>query len=922
MILRTQEGYRTLPIQLWKRLITYCINTTMMLQREPVENSVVAEVEEFDLSKNGHRPVLEYSRGKRIHDLFEEQVGRSPDAIAVIFGDELVRYRNLDARANQLARFLLQLGTTPEDRIGICIRRSLDMLVAMLAVLKAGAAYVPLDPLHPVDRLKYVAADSNVGIILTEGHLRALVSTLGTRVVTLDTDSRAVDSQRTEPLRLDFSSDSLAYVMYTSGSTGRPKGVMVTHRNVVSFFGGMDQHLASDTPGVWLAITSISFDISILELLWTLARGFRIILQETNYGLLISPSQSTLTAGTGPRANPSYSIPEQIIRHGVTHMQCTPSLARIILNTPGGRPALATLEKLLIGGEALPASLAKELHDVGTKEIWNMYGPTETTIWSTMQKLHRDDTVISIGGPLANTSILVLDENQTPVPVGVPGELYIGGDGVARGYLNNVDLTAERFVEIPALAEGDIFYRTGDMVCYLPDGRLQFLGRLDNQVKIRGHRIELGEIEATLSQHHGVAEAIVSAVDDLHQERSLVAYLTPRNGDLPVAELREFLRSKLPPHMVPSFFVVLPAFPLTPNGKVDRFALPRVRSLDTDNAIAPADEVEARLADIWCKVLGLTSISVNDDYFELGGDSLAATYLVLEVNLQFNTELPLGTLLHAPTIRKMADSIRDFRGSSLRSAVVPIQPNGTKPRLFCIGPLNGEVLLFRKLAMELGPDQPLYGLEPFGLSRTASGLVRIESIAAYYIEQMKTLAADRPYSLLGYSFGGLVAVEMAQQLRTKGGFVPRVVLIDAGYPAGCKEKEQFQERLRRYTYHLGIFTFGPNRLHHLRSRLKIRSFRTAYRAASIVGAPSPTLAKTIVDKQQIASDNYRARPYPGRVYLFKAESGSQFLNGGPELGWKGILSDLVIHQVPGDHGTINTGNNLKILAQQLATWLE
>jgi amino acid adenylation domain-containing protein len=861
-----------------------------------------------------NQTALDYPSEKRIQDLFEEQVARAPGAIAAVFLDQQITYRELDLRANQLARFLQERGAHPEDRIGIALERSLTIFVALLGVLKAGCTYVPLDPFYPASRLKFAVADAKVAFILTQESVRSVVSEFGAPVVAVDTEWPAVAAHPTDPLRLDFSSENLAYVIYTSGSTGRPKGVMVRHRNVMNLFTAMDQHLILETPGVWLAVTSISFDISVLELLWTLARGFRVILQDS-----VSSVSSPVFEGTP--TNDSYSLANQILRHRVTHLQCTPSLARMIVSSPVGRQALGIIQKLLVGGEAFPLSLAQELFKAGPKEIWNMYGPTETTVWSTMQRLHKDDKAISIGRPIANTWILVLDEERNPVSIGVPGELYIGGAGVARGYLDDPELTAQRFIAAESFGFDSLCYRTGDLVRPLPDGSLEFLGRLDHQVKIRGHRVELGEVEAALSQHAGIREAVVVAVDGPHQEKTLAAYVTKSNSDVSALELRRFLEPNLPSHMIPSAFVFLDAFPLTPNGKIDRAALPPVGSVNNPVAVAPADEIEARLAELWCYALGINSIDVEADYFEMGGHSLMAVRLLCEINREFKTELPLGTLLDAPTVRKMMETIRNVGVQGVGSPVIPIQRTGSKPPLFCIGPLNGEVLLFRNLALELGPDQPMFGLQPFGLNRAASALVPVEDTASHYIEQIKAMDVGR-YSLLGYSFGGLVAVEMARQLSAGGGFVPSVVLIDADYPAGCKAAETLPERLHRYRHHLKILFFGPDRFAHISDRLKVRFVRTAYRTAAVVDTPVPSLSTSIIDRQRIAADNYRARPYDGRVYLFKAESELPFFAGGPELGWKGILSDLVIYVVPGDHGTINTGNNLNILAQKLVSWLE
>jgi amino acid adenylation domain-containing protein len=853
--------------------------------------------------------VQDYPSQKRIHDLFEEQVERTPDAVAAVFLDQQITYRELDLKANQLARFLLERGVRPEDRIGIALERSVSMLSALLGVLKVGAAYVPLDPFYPASRLKHAVADAKVALILTQDHIRAAMSELRAETLAVDTEASAIAAQPTDPLGLSFSSENLAYVMYTSGSTGQPKGVMVRHRNVINLFTAMDQHLTLEMPGVWLAVTSISFDISVLELLWTLARGFRVILQPGVSGAFLEGS-----------ANDGYSLPEQILRHRVTHLQCTPSLARMIVSSPAGREALGSIQKLLIGGEAFPKSLANELFQAGPKEIWNMYGPTETTVWSTMQKLRREDKVMSIGFPIANTWVFVLDEERKPVPTGSAGELYIGGEGMASGYFNDPELTARRFVPAPELGQ-DRLYRTGDLVRFLPDGSLEFLGRLDHQVKIRGHRVELGEVEHALSTHPGVREVVVAAVDDPHHEKNLVAYLTRGEVEVSAAELRRFVEPTLPAHMIPPRFVFLDAFPLTPNGKIDRAALPTVWSVDNPVAVSPADEIEARLADLWCYALGLNSIELDADYFEVGGHSLMAVRLLCEINREFKTELPLGTLLDAPTVRRMGETIRNVGVHGVGSSIVPIQRAGTKPPLFCIGPLNGEVLLFRNLALLLGQDQPMFGLQPFDMNRSTSKLISIEDLASHYIEQIKAMGIG-PHSLLGYSFGGLVAVEMARQLSNCGSYVPAVVLIDAEYPAGCKAAESLPERLRRYKYHLRIVLFGPDRLAHIVGRLKERFVRTVYRTASVVDTPVPSLSKSIIDRQRIAADNYRARPYSGRVYLFKAESELPFFAGGPELGWNGILSDLVIYVVPGDHGTINTGNNLNILTQKLVSWLE
>jgi acyl-CoA synthetase (AMP-forming)/AMP-acid ligase II/acyl carrier protein len=372
-------------------------------------------------------------------------------------------------------------------------------------------------------------------------------------------------------------------------------------------------------------------------------------------------------------ADAGYSIPEQIIRRRVTHMQSTPSLARMIVNTPAGRQAFASLEKLLVGGEALPASLKNELHQAGPKEIWNMYGPTETTIWSTMDKLDPQDKLVSIGRPIANTWVFVLDDQQQPVPIGVPGELHIAGDGVVRGYLNRAELTAERFVQLPFGKNGVRAYRTGDLVRYLPDGRIEFLGRLDHQVKIRGHRIELGEIEAALAQHPGVQDAIVSAASDADEGKTLVAYVTKRNGALSVSEMRRFLEGSLPSYMVPSSVVILDAFPLTPNGKIDRNRLPKPELVQSDRQVTPPrNPMEQTLAGIWEEALRVRNVGIHDNFFELGGHSLSAVKITTRIRTAFSVPIPLQAVLDNPTIAAISAELERLLATSAPSpAVVP-----------------------------------------------------------------------------------------------------------------------------------------------------------------------------------------------------------------------------------------------------------
>jgi amino acid adenylation domain-containing protein len=515
---------------------------------------------------------VDFPRSQCIHQLFEEQVRRTPEAVALIGEERQLTYRQLNEQADQLAEQLRLRGVGPEVLVGVCLRRSLDLVVALYAIHKAGGAYVPMDPSYPRERLAFMLEDAQVSVLLTQRSLVDLLPDTQARVLRIDEPTEAVPTTSGRPQAARSASgptpENLAYVIYTSGSTGKPKGVMVRHRNVVNFFTGMDRAIGS-APGVWLAVTSISFDISVLELFWTLTRGFKVVLQDEMTG----GGQST--SGNGQKHTPA----EQILRHGVTHLQCTPSLVAMIAQEPATREALQSLKQLLLGGEPLPPALVQQL--AGCGELFNMYGPTETTVWSTVHPVTRHGGTVTIGRPIANTEVYILDERLDPVAPGEPGELYIGGAGVTRGYLNRPELTAERFIPNPfsAAAEAQL-YRTGDLAKYRADGTIEFLGRVDHQVKIRGFRIELGEIEAALREHPGVKESVVSVWEPNPGDKRLAGYFVPTPGTTaPAAELRKYLRAKLPEYMVPSAFLPLTALPLTPNGKLDRKALPTPQAL-------------------------------------------------------------------------------------------------------------------------------------------------------------------------------------------------------------------------------------------------------------------------------------------------------------------------------------------------------
>ncbi|MDB6109056.1 MAG: amino acid adenylation domain protein [Pedosphaera sp.] len=637
---------------------------------------LLPEAERRQLLVEWNRTEQDYPTDCCFHEAIEARAFATPAAVALVCGDEQITYQELNERASQLARYLQRLEVGPEVLVGVCLDVSLEMVVALLGVLKAGGAYVPLDPGYPKERLAFMLEDAQARVLLTQQKLAVTFASSKTTVVCLDdgTTRAAIDDPQAPEIACKAAPDNLAYVLYTSGSTGQPKGVMVTHRNILNFFAGMDQHLGKE-PGVWLAVTSISFDISVLEQFWTLARGFKVVLQRREENL-------------------ASAVAHQITRHRITHLQCTPSMAEMLTRDGEARQTLGSLRKLLLGGEALSPELLQQIDTSG--EILNMYGPTETTVWSTVHKVDKRARRIPIGRPIANTEIYILDRHLQPLPIGVPGELFIGGAGVARGYLKRNELTVEKFIPHPFKAgSGARLYRTGDRARYLADGAIEFLGRLDQQVKLRGFRIELGEIEAALRQHAGVKECVVAACAVTPRDVRLVAYVVPVAGSAPALHsLREYLKQKLPDYMLPAFFLLLNALPLTPNGKINRNALPAPETgLQSESAaVPPRSAVEKKLAQIWLDVLGCKEVGIHDNFFERGGHSLLAMQVVSQVRSALDKSFSIVQLYQHPTIHALARSLNQrtltsrvamngFDRARFRKQVPwPVRPRSRRPQ--------------------------------------------------------------------------------------------------------------------------------------------------------------------------------------------------------------------------------------------------
>ncbi|NJP21134.1 MAG: amino acid adenylation domain-containing protein [Hydrococcus sp. CRU_1_1] len=594
----------------------------------------------------------EYPQNKCVHQLFEEQVEKTPDAIAVVFEEQQLTYKELNDRANRLAHHLQTLGVKPEMLVGICLKRSLEMVIGLLGILKAGGAYLPLDPEYPQERLAFVLSDAKANILLTQQALLDKLLHQKEKIVCIDTQWREISQQSDRNPNEQVEPDNLAYTIYTSGSTGKPKGVQILHKALVNFLNSMRLKPGLSEKDILLSVTTLSFDIAALEIYLPLIVGCRLALVSREVAI------------------DAIALLRQLDDARATVMQATPATWRMLLES--GWKGSEQL-KILCGGEALNYKLANQLIETSA-EVWNLYGPTETTIWSaiarvTTETLQHQQSIVSIGCPLANTQFYILDRHLQPVPIGVIGEMYIAGDGVARGYLNRAELTAEKLIPNPFSEKpGTRLYKTGDLARYRADGEIEYIGRIDHQIKLRGYRIELGEIEAALRQHRAVAAAVVLLREDIPGNPHLVAYVMLPTQKAIATELKQHLESKLPKYMMPSAFVVVDAFPLTPNGKIDRKALPAPdgeRLVAQSEYLAPSTPTQEILALIWQEILGVERVGASDNFFELGGHSLLATRVVSQIRQTLKVELPLRSLFEKPTLADLAQEIETATKANL-----------------------------------------------------------------------------------------------------------------------------------------------------------------------------------------------------------------------------------------------------------------
>jgi amino acid adenylation domain-containing protein len=874
---------------------------------------------------------ISYTRDKCIHQLFEAQADLAPDHVAVVCEGEQLTYAQLNTCANQLADRLRSMGVGPEVLVAIYVERSLEMVIGILATLKAGGAYVPLDPAYPKERIAFMFQDAQVPVVLTQSKLAKELAQHGAQIVTLDGDWHAVARQRIDNMVSGVLPDNLAYVIYTSGSTGNPKGVMITHGNVCHYVHAMRTPLGVGSDTRYLHTATIAFSSSVRQFMLPLTQG------------------ATLVIATSSRITDPLKLFELIKEQRVTVIDIVPSYWRSCIEAlvrvdPETRARLLDnhLNLIVSASEPLLSDLPRTWifgFKHGARLI-NMFGQTETTGIVAVYPIPRVEEesvrIVSIGKAIAHTDLHILGADLKPVPVGQQGELYIGGYGLGRGYLRRPELTAEKFIPDPFNSEsGRRLYKTGDRARVRQDGNIEFLGRGDNQVKIRGFRVELPEVEITLSQHPAVRQAVVVAREVQPGENRLFAYIVPRSKIAPQgSEFRNFLMKILPEYMVPGTFVMLDALPLTPTGKVDRRALPlpdQANPLVRKNYVRPRNRTEEKLTNIWEQVLGVQPIGVEDNYFDLGGHSLLAIRLFSEIKKAFGKDLPVLALFKAPTIGQLA-ALLGSHESMGTSILVPIRPHGSKPPLFLMHVLGGNLLVYGALARYMDPGQPLYGLQPLGMNNGQVLHTRVETMAPEYIREIRALQAHGPYYLGGFSFGGKVAFEIARQLRNEGEEIALLALLDTYLAPPELVREKIVRFTRRIRHHSRSLRMLPVRdeIYYLKERLKTvkkvvtgETRREREQNTYKLDDGVPPSVKKAIDAFYQASRTYNPKKFDGRVTLFRAKDPER---GGdrrdPTLGWeRWAQKGVEIHEVPGNHISMIDEPHVQVLGKALSACL-
>ena len=847
---------------------------------------------------------------------------------AIVSGGKTISYEELKDFSDSRAAVLQAKGIGPDMYVGVCLPRIAELPAVLISIMKAGAAYLPLDPGFPADRLHYMVTDSQAPLVIITRELQEQLQFPTEKVVYLDELLEAIPV--TNLIRYPVTVDTPAYVLYTSGSTGNPKGVLVKHSGVTNLLNDLGPKMGLDREERLLAITTISFDISVLELFMPLMHGAAVHI-------------ATREQAMDPAWMATY-----IERNAIRFLQATPATYELLfLGGWKGKHDLA----VLCGGEALRIELAEKMLRC-TREIWNLYGPTETTIWSTIslvspETLNRNrNGIMSIGRPVANTRLFIMDPNGKPCPTGVAGELWISGAGVAVGYLNRPELNAEKFIPSPDGA--GMAYRTGDRVMMDAEGRFYFLNRLDYQVKIRGYRIELGEIETALNNCPEIAQSVVMAVPDKSGQNSLVVWFTVADLTLSENDLVQRCRSRmsttLPEYMIPSQWVSMSEFPLTPNGKINRNALPKPGEQKTERKERVVDNEsftpkQKIIRDLWQETLQVEDIHLDDDFFELGGHSILAVKIMVDLEKLMQVKLPLAVLFSSPTIRKLSVLYESPETEEHWNPIVPLKNTGLNKPLYFAHGISGNVFKYHALAQRLAHEQPSFGLQAYGLNGVDTPFHDIKEMATYHIEAIRKFQPMGPYYLAGGSFGGYLAFEMARQLKAQGHEVPFVCLfdIDAGkkkdfLPTGVKQLVDVQlkaERMVKRAFELAMADKEErNKYFEARKKMQqrnndIESWLEKHKMAEMIGQESAAYFRRIEEACHDALMSYKIQPYEGDVLLIRAQEG--FFNNeyDDDLGWSHFVKgNVTMEMVHGDHNSIFWEPNVDQLSLVVSNYLQ
>ena len=864
--------------------------------------------------------ITEYPRHQCIHSLFEEQAALTPNETAVEFGNEVITYRELNRMADQIAGVLRSRQLAPGTRVAVCQERSLELVPALLGILKAGGVCVPINLGYPDERLRFLLDDASVQYAIGNGGQRSTFLRLGAPIEFIDV--RALPPVECRDSSTAITANSPAYILYTSGSTGVPKGVIVNHRAVVRLV--RNTNFVTIAPeDVFLQLSQVSFDVGLFEIWGPLLNGARV--------------------AVGPPAEPSLAdIDDLIQRHRVSVLWLSAGLFHAMVDE---RPrALARVRQLITGGDVVSARhVKKALAAMNGGCLMAGYGPTESTTFSTFFLVTRDTPIngsVPIGKPIANTSVYILDAELRPTPIGQIGEIFVGGDGLALGYLNRPELERERFIANPFSSEdGARLYRTGDLGRFSSSGDIEFCGRIDHQVKVRGYRVEPAEIEATAMRLAEIAQAIVIAVPNQFGEKILVCHYVPAPGrDASQEQLRAHLSAVLPAYMIPSHYRRWDAFPLNTNGKVDRHKLVDA-GVTSEAAVAPESEglgeIERTLLGMFRSVLDRNDLGIDDDFFASGGHSLAAARLFAKIEAQLGKRLPLVTMFEAPTIRQLAMILRDKEWSPKWSPLVPIRANGTRRPLFLVHAIAGNVLNYKRLDAHLPANQPIYALQAAGLRDRRMETTTIEEVARTYLTELRSVQPEGPYYLGGFSSGGVVAYEMAQQLVRAGQDVATLLLFDTSVEptaAALFRSGRFRRAalraVRAFWWNLGYLmrtgprSFVQRKAHNFFLNLRIMLYQIQSAYTKALGIPPPASFLTVEEVFIRALEEYVPEPYAGRAVLFRTEDSHSYDPDNVATWNKLFRRGLDLADVVGDHETVFEEPQVKGLAKAIASYLE